>query len=135
MADWECAVSKVERVLQDALDHPDNYGIALQTAATLHGRQLTNLIETALVTITKSSQQQVSAINVLVRFAGALSRFFKFASMRDKGGDMYGKPPPLTVITFGLAVLFSNVLFTINECGSASVRKHFFKQVRTMLSN
>ena len=134
MADWQSTVSKVEIMLQDALDHPDDYDIALQTVATLNAH--CRSIDCALLTLSaESSQQHTSAINVLVRFAGTLGRFFKFASMRDKGGDMYGKPPHLTATTFDLTALFSNVLVTINKCGSASIRKYIFKQVRTMLSN
>jgi len=130
MADLEGAVSELSKLLQDGIDHPDDYGFGLKNVL-MHS--LTTSIQFAMV-ISALSQQDAAALDVLIPFAGTLGRFFKLASVRDKGGDMNGQPPPLTIATIDLAILLSNVLDTINESGSASIRKCLFKQVRTMPS-
>lgn len=124
-------VSNLEKALLLAIKHPSDTGIGVNALMAMEAHH--KLVDNAMRDNFTAVRQHSSDISVLVNFAGTLGRFFKLAVVRDKLGDEMGQPPPLTIATFGLTTIFSNILFTISKSGNIPVQKLLFKQVCTML--
>lgn len=125
-------VSYLEKALLLAIKHPNDFGIGADAALATAKHQI--LFDIAMRDIRTSSRQNFSDISLLVNFAGMLVRFFEVAVVQDKLGAENGVPLPLTIAAFGLADIFSNILFTISKSGKVSAQTALFKQVCTLPS-